>query len=222
MFTFCLGISGFAALKMTCGLQHWANIDLTFPATLCQYFQSIHMHVLLHWINRDCVQNECSFIYLAVPYWAGTQSSRTNPPRMPLIKSLNPYQTKNRALDQNSSSLWSFSAPCQCSPPLRVLWLHDLSQPEHPYRQRTSSVSQPANRKSEVTLSELSLRHSLHPWTIELDGGSKGILKVTVKPARNAHTVPSDTLRSIERSGPDGSIWYLLCDRWAEWKMKTV
>lgn len=76
---------------MTSGLQHRANIDLTFFVTLCQYFQSIHMHVLLHRINRNSVWNQCSFIYLKVLCCVGTQSTHMNV----CNKNCNPYQTKN-------------------------------------------------------------------------------------------------------------------------------
>lgn len=57
LFTSCSGISELAALKMSSGLQHQANIDLTFSVTLCQYFQPIHMHILSHWIKQGCVWN---------------------------------------------------------------------------------------------------------------------------------------------------------------------
>lgn len=56
------------------------------------------------------------------------------PTWMSLVKSLTLFKQRtctHGTPDQNSSNLESFSAPCQCSPPLRTLSLHDLLQPEH-------------------------------------------------------------------------------------------
>lgn len=112
LFTSCSGISELAALKMSSGLQHRANIDLTFSVTLCQYFQPIHMHVLLHWIKRDCVQNWCSFIYMAVLYCVGTRSTHINV----FNKKLNPYQTKSMHPWNASTAQLPFQKPF-CSLP---------------------------------------------------------------------------------------------------------
>lgn len=55
------------------------------------------------------------------------------PTWMSLIKSLTLIKQRTctrGAPDQNSSNSESFSAPCQCSPPLCMLLLHNLLQPE--------------------------------------------------------------------------------------------
>lgn len=98
------------------------------------------MHVLLPWINQDCVRKECSFIYLEVSYCAGTQSTHMSV----FNKKLNPYQTKNtypwsigpeqlqfRKLFWSSSMLTS---------------LHHLPQPEHQVQAAFPS-SKPENKK---------------------------------------------------------------------------
>lgn len=142
--------------KMTSGLQHWANIDLTFSVTLCQYFQSIHMHVLLHWINQDCVQNWCPlFIWRyrivhahKAPTW--TQMNVLN-------KKLNPYQAKSMYPRSAGSEQLQFrklfrsSSVLSSSPHPLAPWPITTRAPGiGSGRSLFPSCSKPANRKSKV------------------------------------------------------------------------
>lgn len=142
-------------------------------------------------------------------------------------KKVNPYQRTHthRVPNQNSSNLESFSAPCQCSPPLPMLLLHDLL-PSEEAAENLCFLSATSQQAWRARYFELSSRHNLHPWAVQLDDRLKGILKLAIKHSRNANTqqwaVPSKLLRSIECSGPCCSILYMLCDWWAEWKMKAI
>lgn len=150
---------------------------------------------------------------------------------MSLIKSLTLIKQRmctHRVLSQNSSSLGSFSSPCPCSFPLCMLLLHDLLQAEHQV-QAVDNFHFPATlsqQKKEQRYFELCLRYNLYPWLVQLNGVSKGIIKLTVKHSRKANiqqwAVQSKLLRSIECSGPYSSILYTLCDHWAEWEMKAI
>lgn len=58
------------------------------------------------------------------------------------------------------------------------------------YRQWTVSVSQlqqACKQEEEDTLSELYLRHNLHPWVLQLDDCSTDIRKLTIKHSRSAN-----------------------------------
>lgn len=174
LFTSCSGISEVAALKMTSGLQHRANIDLTFFVTLCQYFQSIHMHVLLHRINRNSVWNQCSFIYLKVLCCVGTQSTHMNV----CNKNCNPYQTKSMHPHSARPEQLQFRKPFCSSSALSSSHSLICYNPEHQTLAAAISACSQLQRSSKQEardiLSELCLLLSLHPWVAQLDGCSKG------------------------------------------------
>lgn len=148
------------------------------------------MHVLLPWINQDCVRKECSFIYLEVSYCAGTQSTHMSV----FNKKLNPYQTKNTypwsigpEQLQFRKLFWSSSMPTS---------LHHLPQPEHQVQAALIPISQQQARKQEDTFTELGLgQHNLHPWAVQLDDSSKDSLKLATKHSGN--TTTSSATRTI-------------------------